>query len=185
VQPGQVLQLLWPNGAGKTSLLRCIAGFLHPEEGSVQWNGQPVATARDDFNLELAYLGHETALKADLTAIENIRFACAMRNPIADAQIRSTLARVGLSDTTQLQLVRSLSAGQKRRVALARLILWDAKLWLLDEPVANLDSAGQTLMQSILLEHLKAGGMVLLATHQAIDLDGADCRLWRNPEVLE
>jgi heme exporter protein A len=183
ISPGQGLQLLWPNGTGKTSLLRCIAGFVAPEEGAVCWNGSAVTKDREAFNRDLAYLGHEGALKGDLTAIENIRYACALRRPHSAAQIRQTLAVMGLHESTQHQVVRSLSAGQKRRVAMARLTLWGARLWLLDEPVANLDSAGQTLMQSILLDHLKTGGMAILATHQAIDLDGAHCRVWNSPEV--
>jgi heme exporter protein A len=183
ISPGQALQLLWPNGTGKTSLLRCIAGFVAPEEGAVRWNGIAVAKDREAFNRDLAYLGHETALKGDLTAVENLQYACALRLPQSTTHIQQTLAVMGLHESTQNQVVRSLSAGQKRRVAMARLTLWGARLWLLDEPVANLDMAGQTLMQSVLLDHLKQGGMAILATHQAIDLDGAHCRLWNTAEV--
>jgi heme exporter protein A len=181
---GQVLQLLWPNGTGKTSLLRCIAGFLHPEEGAVRWQGAPVAQDRDEFNWSLAYLGHETALKGDLTALENLRFSCALRRTLDAASLRGTLARVGLSGIDPDQPVRSFSAGQQRRVALARLSLWNARLWLLDEPASNLDSAGQKLIGDLLQLHVDAGGMVILATHQAIDLPGADCRFWRVPEEI-
>jgi heme exporter protein A len=178
---GQVVQLLWPNGTGKTSLLRCIAGFLHPEEGAVRWQGRPVAKDRDEFNWSLAYLGHETALKGDLTAFENLRFSCALRRPVDNASLTSTLARVGLGGIDPDQPVRSFSAGQQRRVALARLSLWDARLWLLDEPASNLDAAGQKLIGDLLQSHVGGGGMVILATHQAIELPDVDCRSWRAP----
>ncbi len=127
---GQVLQLLWPNGTGKTSLLRCIAGFLHAEEGELRWQGKPVADDRDGFHWSLAYLGHETAQKGDLTAFENLRFACALRSPFNAERLRSALAGVGLAQIDPDQPVRSFSAGQQRRVALARLSLWGARLWL-------------------------------------------------------
>jgi heme exporter protein A len=181
---GQVLQLLWPNGTGKTSLLRCIAGFLHAEEGGFRWQGRPVGDDRDEFHWSLAYLGHETALKGDLTAFENLRFACALRNPVAAPQLRDTLNHVGLGQIDPGQPVRSLSAGQQRRVALARLSLWDARLWLLDEPASNLDAAGQKLIADLLQSHLQSGGMVILATHQAIELPGADCRYWQAPQAV-
>jgi heme exporter protein A len=181
---GQALQLLWPNGTGKTSLLRCIAGFLHAEEGSVRWQGKPVADDRDEFHWSLAYLGHETALKGDLTAFENLRFACALRRPPGAAVLRDALERFGLSSIDPDQPVRSFSAGQQRRVALARLSLWDARLWLLDEPASNLDAAGQSLIADLLQLHLQTGGMVILATHQAIELPGVDCRYWRAPQEV-
>jgi heme exporter protein A len=181
---GQVLQLLWPNGTGKTSLLRCIAGFLHPEEGTLRWQGKSVADDRDEFHWELAYLGHETALKGDLAAFENLRFACALRTVPDASQLHATLERVGLDGIDPDQPVRSFSAGQQRRVALARLALWNARLWLLDEPASNLDAAGQKLIADLLQGHVQSGGLVILATHQAIDLPGVDCRFWRAPEEV-
>jgi heme exporter protein A len=181
---GQALQLLWPNGTGKTSLLRCIAGFLHAEEGTLRWQGKPVADNRDEFHWSLAYLGHETALKADLTAFENLRFSCALRSSPVAAQLRAALDRVGLAGIDPDQPVRSFSAGQQRRVALARLSLWGARLWLLDEPASNLDAAGQKLITELLQVHLQAGGMAIIATHQPIDLPEADCRCWREPQEV-
>jgi heme exporter protein A len=183
VKPAQALQLLWPNGTGKTSLLRCIAGFLHAEEGEVRWQGKPARTDRDAFHWDLAYLGHETALKGDLTAAENLHFACGLRQQVSHQQIQVALQQAGLGDLDPQQPVRSFSAGQQKRVALARLSLWGAQLWLLDEPAANLDTAGQLILSRVLLSHLLAGGMILLATHQPITLDGADCRLWNDPGV--
>lgn len=181
---GQVLQLLWPNGTGKTTLLRAIAGFLHAEQGSLRWQGKPMTADRDAFHWDVAYLGHETALKGDLTAFENLRFACAMRSPVSAERLRATLVDVGLARIDPAQPVRSFSAGQQRRVALARLSLWQAKLWLLDEPAANLDTAGQQLLAGLLQVHLQNGGMAILATHHGIELTDTDCRYWRTPQEV-
>lgn len=175
---GQALQLLWPNGTGKTSLLRCIAGFLHAEEGEIRWQGKPVREDRDAFHWDLAYLGHDTALKADLTALENLRFGCALRLRLSDAALQTALTDVGLDRIDPEQPARSLSAGQQRRVALARLSLWGAKLWLLDEPASNLDAAGQQVLERLLKSHLQAGGSAILATHHGLNLPGAHCRNW-------
>ncbi len=180
--PGQALQLLWPNGTGKTSLLRCLAGFLHAEEGQIRWQGRPVREDRDAFHWNLAYLGHDTALKADLTALENLRFGCALRWRLADAALQAALSDVGLDRIDPRQPVRSLSAGQQRRVALARLSLWGAKLWLLDEPGSNLDAAGQAVLERLLHSHLEKGGTAILATHHALTLAEARSRHWRSPQ---
>jgi heme exporter protein A len=180
---GQALQLLWPNGTGKTSLLRCLAGFLHAEAGQVLWQGQPTRLDPQAFHWDLAYLGHETALKGDLTALENLRYACALRAAPGGARLQQALKMVGLAHLDPQQPVRSFSAGQQRRVALARLSLWGARLWLLDEPAANLDAAGQQVLERMLAAHLSEGGAAILATHQSLPVDGADCRYWQNPQV--
>jgi heme exporter protein A len=177
---GSALQLLWPNGTGKTSLLRCLAGFLHAEEGQIRWDGKPVRADRDAFNWAMAYLGHDTALKVDLTALENLRYACALRAPRREDELQAALNAVGLSRLDPRQTVRTLSAGQQRRVALAKLSLWNAKLWLLDEPAANLDAAGQQVVEGLLKSHLEAGGAAILATHHALQLPQAHCRLWHS-----
>jgi heme exporter protein A len=182
LRAGQALQLLWTNGTGKTSLLRCLAGFLYAEEGQARWNGVETRTDREAFHWDLAFMGHATSLKADLTAAENLRFACALRGPRSAAQLQAALTQVGLCHIDPSLPVRSLSAGQQRRVALARLPLWNAKLWLLDEPAANLDAAGQAVVTDLLKSHLLAGGMAILATHQSLALVGADCRLWHSPQ---
>jgi heme exporter protein A len=181
LEPGDALQLLWPNGAGKTSLLRCIAGFLHAEEGTIRWRGVPVDADRDAFHWEMAYLGHETAMKGDLTALENLRFACALRHGSDDAALRIALQTVGLAQLDPLQPARSLSAGQRRRLSLARLSLWGARLWLLDEPASNLDAAGQAVLATLLRDHLAAGGMAILATHASLAVDAGRWQTWGSP----
>jgi heme exporter protein A len=180
---GQALQLLWPNGAGKTSLLRVLAGFLHPEEGALRWNGRSIAAARTDFHRDLAWLGHDLALKGELTALENLRFAVALRRACADAELRQRLEEAGLPPHGFDLPVRQLSAGQQRRVALARLSLWQARLWLLDEPASNLDADGQAFVARVLDAHLGAGGSALIATHQALPLDPGRSHLWLTPQT--
>ncbi len=130
------------NGTGKTSLLRCIAGFLHAEEGEVLWQGAPTKRDPQAFHRDLAYLGHEAALKGDLTAFENLRYSLELRHHVTEGELRAALQVAGLGHLDEQQPVRSFSAGQQKRVALARLSLWGARLWLLDEPAANLDAAG-------------------------------------------
>jgi len=179
--PGEAMQLLWPNGTGKTSLLRTIAGFLHPESGHVRWQGRPIEQDRDAFHRDLAYQGHGTALKADLSAAENLRFACDLRHEATDARIHDALLRVGLQGLRPDLPVRSLSAGQQRRVSLARVMLWKARLWLLDEPASNLDASGQLVLRELLEEHLRADGIALLAAHQPLPLGTAKCRLSHGP----
>jgi len=178
---GQALQLLWPNGAGKTSLLRVVAGLLPSESGHISWSGQAVATDPLAYCRNLAYLGHDLALKGDLTVLENLRYSLGLRGGVTAAQLQAALQQNGLQAQGG-ELVRHLSAGQQRRVALARLALWQAQLWLLDEPVTNLDAAGQQLVASAIDAHLQAGGCALIATHQPLALGSPGNRLWRQPQ---
>jgi heme exporter protein A len=166
---GQCVLLTGRNGAGKTTLLRAIAGLLDPEEGQVSWRGAPARQERDAFHSELAYLGHEPPLKGDLTAQENLRFSIGIRRAVTIADIDAALARTGATDFAE-RPVRSLSAGQRRRVALAGVLLAGASLWLLDEPTTNLDADGQQLVATLIDEHLGRSGIVVAAVHHAMRL---------------
>ncbi len=179
--PGQLLQLTWANGMGKTSLLRCLAGFLHAEEGAILWRGTDLSRRREALYRDLAYLGHETALKQDLTVMENLRLACAMRCGVQPEQIQIQLDRIGLVPSARDRPVRGLSAGQQRRAALARLALWDARLWMLDEPASNLDARGQGALTTLLSTHLAEGGCAIVATHQPLAVEGVQSRIWSQP----
>jgi heme exporter protein A len=173
VGPGEFLKVTGPNGVGKTTLLRVICGLMPAETGDLLWRGQPIRGRRDEFNIELGYLGHLNSLKADLTARENLRFLAGLRSSLTPALIDATLDRVGILSRGDLP-ARSLSAGQKRRLSLARLLLADAALWIMDEPVTNLDTAGIALVEELIVEHAGQGGMVIAAAHQRL-LDDAAC----------
>jgi heme exporter protein A len=168
--PGRCVLLTGRNGAGKTTLLRAIAGLLEPEEGQVTWRGAATRTARDEFHGELAYLGHEPALKGDLSGRENLRFSVGIRRAVTAAEIDAALARTGATPFADLA-VRLLSAGQRRRVALAGLMLANATLWLLDEPTTNLDVEGQQLVAELIAEQISRAGLVVAAVHHSLPLD--------------
>jgi heme exporter protein A len=169
LEGGQCLQVTGANGAGKTTLLRALCGLIPLEEGRICWRGRDINDDREAFHGELGYLGHDNALKGDLTAEENLRYAVRLRRRVASAEITQALARVGVPEVAA-QRARRLSAGQRRRVALARMTLEGAALWIMDEPGSNLDSSGQILVLDLLQGHLRSGGAAVVATHQELDL---------------
>jgi len=169
VGPGLCALLTGRNGAGKTTLLRAIAGLLEPEEGQVSWRGTPARALRDAFHSELAFLGHDPPLKGDLTGRENLRYSVGIRRDVGAAEIDGALARTGAAAFAD-RLVRTLSAGQRRRIALAGVLLANAVLWLLDEPTTNLDADGQQLVADLAAEHLAGAGIVVAAMHHSLPL---------------
>ena len=164
---GECLQVTGPNGSGKTTLLRAVCGLLYPEEGRVLWKGQNVRGDLRAFQGSLAYLGHEPPLKADLSARENLRYWIGVRRRLNAAALDAALERVGAGAWCD-RLVRTLSAGQRRRAALAGLALLMVPLWLLDEPTTNLDTEGQQLVGTLIAEQLARGGLVLAAVHHQL-----------------
>jgi heme exporter protein A len=168
---GEALQVLGGNGAGKTTLLRVLAGLLPAGEGEVRASGRPVD--RDHLARGSAFLGHLPGHKGELTALENLRFTAAMQN--AQVPAEDALARVGLAGYEDT-LARRLSAGQNKRLSLARLGLSPARLWLLDEPYANLDLDGIALVNTLIGEHVARAGSVLLTTHGAYAAPPVPCR---------
>lgn len=164
VDGGEALLVQGDNGAGKTSLLRVLAGLLRAEAGEIRIEGAPAGPALRAR--AIAYLGHLPAQKADLTALENLRFLCGLHGRRARQTPAQALAIVGLAGYEDA-LARQLSAGQRKRLALARLWLSPAPLWLLDEPYANLDLEGINLVNRMISAHLRAGGAALVTTHGA------------------
>jgi heme exporter protein A len=175
VRGGELLQLTGANGAGKTTLLRTLCGLNHLEEGRVFWNGQDVREDLAGFHASLVYLGHEPPLKSDLSGIENLRFWSGVRRPLSAAALDDAMHSTGAGGFSR-RPVRTLSAGQRRRVALAGLILAAVPLWLLDEPTTNLDSEGQALVARLVDGHLRAGGLAIAAVHQGLAIDATRLR---------
>jgi heme exporter protein A len=171
-RPGQCVLLTGRNGAGKTSLIRVIAGLLDAEEGQVSWRGAPARQNRHEFHAEMAYLGHEPPLKGDLTGRENLVFSVGIRRPVSLAEIDAALTRTGALPFAD-RPVRTLSAGQRRRMALAGVLLAGALLWLLDEPTTNLDADGQQLVADLIAAQLARGGLVVAAVHHSLPLPGS------------
>lgn len=169
VQPGEALLVTGPNGVGKTSLLRTCCGLTQPDSGRVLWGGRDVREDWASYWSSLAYLGHEVPLKGDLTGRENLKFWIGLRRPLARAALDEALDDVG-ARTWSDRPVRTLSAGQRRRVALAGLALLDVAIWLLDEPTTNLDAAGQNVVRALIDRHLSRGGLVIAAVHQELPI---------------
>lgn len=179
VDGGHCLQVVGDNGAGKTTLLRTLAGLLEPDAGEVRWDGRRVDTRSLEFQREFVYLGHQPPLKDDLTGYENLRFGLDLRGAAAPdgdltPVIDAALAEVGAAALGD-RPVRSLSTGQRRRIALAALRLTPARIWLLDEPVTNLDAAGRAVVAAMVAAQLDAGGVVVAATHQDLGLAPERC----------
>jgi heme exporter protein A len=172
---GEVLQLTGANGAGKTTLLRTLSGLIYPEEGRVLWAGEDIRKDLRAFHSQLAYLGHEPPLKADLNARENLRYWIGVRQRLSAADIDEALDELA-ADEWRERPARTLSAGQRRRVALAGLQLLGVPLWLLDEPTTNLDTAGQSLVSLMIERHVERGGMVVAAVHHELALPNVSVR---------
>jgi heme exporter protein A len=176
LRPHQLLHVSGPNGAGKSTLLRVLCGLLRPEEGAVAWRGTPIHKSRADYHASLAYSSHDPALKGDLTALENLRFSVGLRRHVPNEELRASLSSTGVAACADLP-ARVLSAGQRRRVAMARILASGAALWLLDEPFTNLDSAGVELLSTLLAEHVSQGGLAVVVAHQELRLADAVHRL--------
>ena len=170
LQGGELLRLRGSNGSGKTSLLRTVCGLLEPAEGEVLWNGENIRHQRDEFNGALLYLGHHNGIKSELTAFENLRLGNALGGGGAsDEQIYDALAQIGLGGREDLP-TQVLSQGQKRRVALSRLLLSHAQLWVLDEPFTALDVGAVDMLARLIETHLQKGNMVMFTTHQEVEM---------------
>jgi heme exporter protein A len=168
LEAGGALLLTGPNGAGKSTLLRLLAGLLRPAAGRLDWDGEDALADLPAHARRVAYLGHQDAVKPSLTAGENLRFAARL----SGADAGDALAAVGLDDLADLP-ARMLSAGQKRRLALARLHLSRAPLWLLDEPTLGLDAASVERLGGMLGAHRDQGGLLIAATHLALPVPDA------------
>jgi heme exporter protein A len=167
---GTYLQVTGPNGSGKTSLLRILCGLLSPAEGEIRWQGENIRSLAEDYFTSVTYLGHRHNVKDELSAIENLRISNALNGIlISKERAQEVLARMGLAGREALP-ARLLSEGQRRRVALARLLTSGTKLWLLDEILTSLDKGAVALIRSLIEEHLAGGGITIVATHQDLSV---------------
>lgn len=171
VHPGEAVILRGPNGAGKSTLLRLLSGLLRPESGTISRAGVAIADDPEGHHAGLHYIGHSLALKGILTAAENLAFWAEARGGTT-AEVLAALHKAGATPFANLE-VRRLSAGQQRRVSLARLFVSPASLWLLDEPTVTLDRAAVAALARNMADHLASGGMIVAATHVELGLDGA------------
>ena len=176
---GECVHLEGQNGAGKTSLLRIACGLSMPDAGQVLWRQEPI-DASESFHSELLYLGHNLALKEDFSALENLQLHAGIKGAqtLSAEQAQQALWRMGLRGKETLS-VRVLSQGQKRRVALARLVCSQQALWILDEPLVALDTQAQQVVCELLAAHLSGGGLVLMTSHQPLFLSGGQTRSYR------
>ena len=179
LESGGRLQVTGENGSGKTSLLRMLCGLSPPEAGEIRWQGETISRLAEEYREAVLYLGHHNALKEELTALENLRTSAALAGMAVEHGTGvELLGRVGLAGREELP-VRFLSQGQKRRVALSRLLWSAAPLWVLDEPFVALDSAAVSWLAEIISSHLSAGGMAVLTSHQDVEIAGGGAQTLR------
>jgi len=164
---GECLHLIGANGSGKTSLLRILCGLNQADQGELQWRSEP--TYNNDFFLsEVAYIGHKDGLKNELTALENLRFHQALDNELDEDKLDDCLAQLKILQCADLP-AQALSFGQRRRLALAKLLLTPKSLWILDEPLTGIDVAGRDLIEQLCISHLQGGGSIIMTHHQSLD----------------
>ena len=169
--PRQVLQVEGRNGSGKTSLLRILCGLALATAGAIFWRNRPADEQRADYLSQIAYLGHHNGIKSELSPLENLRFAQALATPRPEVDLMAVLDRMSLRGFEDVPC-RMLSAGQNRRAGLARLLVSDAMVWVLDEPFTALDRKGIRDLEGIFTEHVQGGGIIVLTTHHTTCLEG-------------
>lgn len=171
VQPGEILRVEGRNGSGKTSLLRILAGLAQPVSGDVLWNGGKIHDPQTEYFQNLLYIGHKPGIKYELSAMENLCLSRALFGTRTENGLEEALYQIGLYGFEDMPAAM-LSAGQKRRVALAQLFLTQAKLWILDEPYTSLDVAAVALLEEQFRLHVQAGGMLIMTSHQPVNMAG-------------
>lgn len=171
LEDGGLLQIDGVNGSGKSSLLQMCAGLIQATEGEISWNDENITDCRYQFQSNLSYFGHNNGVKAGLTAQENMKVMHEISGARSDIDYSCILEQIGMIAMEDVLLNR-MSAGQKRRIGLTRIFMSPAKLWLLDEPFNALDVKGKAIIEQLIVKHCTAGGMVIFATHQTMEIDG-------------
>jgi heme exporter protein A len=170
VQAGELLHVTGPNGCGKTTLLRTLCGLTRPIEGEIRWSGSDTRRLSDEYRTQLAYVGHHNGIQGELTPPENLRSVGDLAGAADATRIEAALTRVALDPYRNFPS-KILSQGQKRRLALARLLVLGRPLWVLDEPLSALDVRSVEFVTDILTEHLEHGGMAILTSHQELEIE--------------
>lgn len=183
LSPGEILHIKGENGTGKTSLLRILAGLALPVSGDVSFEGYDCRKYRSEYNEHIAFMGHKLGIKLELTPVENIYSYCETGKPCSEQQILDVLEKVGLYGFEEMYC-NQLSAGQKRRVAIAQAMLSEARLWILDEPFTSLDVIGVGYFLQVIQQHVNKGGMVLLTTHQDVALENCTTKYLHLPSGI-
>jgi len=183
LSPGEILHIKGENGAGKTSLLRILAGLALPVSGDISFEGYDCRKYRSEYNEQIAFMGHKLGIKLELTPVENIHSYCELGKSCTEQQILDVLEKVGLYGFEEMYC-NQLSAGQKRRVAIAQAILSEARLWILDEPFTSLDVVGVDYFLQVIQQHVNKGGMVLLTTHQEVNLENCTTKYLQLPSGI-
>ena len=171
--PGELLQIDGANGSGKSTLLRILAGLLDATEGDIVWRGPEGTLTQVRIRDNLTYLGHKNAIKDDLSSLENLDFITLLKRDNSGLSAPEALRTFNLAHAANTPTGR-LSAGQKRKIALSRLLVSATRCWLLDEPFTALDQDGKTILEGIIKRHVDTGGMVVFATHQAMEIGGCN-----------
>ncbi|MHB8534695.1 MAG: cytochrome c biogenesis heme-transporting ATPase CcmA [Sulfuricaulis sp.] len=170
LKPGELIHVTGVNGSGKTTLLRTLCGLTRPHEGAIRWHGAPIQELGDDYRSQFAYVGHSNGIQGELTPVENLRAGACLSGNAEPARIRNTLERLGLAAYSHFPS-KILSQGQKRRLALARLVVQDKPLWILDEPLSALDVESVALLTQILQQHLAHDGLIVMTSHQEMAVE--------------
>lgn len=168
LERGELIQIDGSNGSGKTTLLRMVSGLMPIDEGTIFWNNRPIQKNRADYMYEISFVGHKNGIKDELTAEENLAMDRTLTGQPSGVSETQALGRLGIAHCRQ-QLCRHLSAGQRQRVSLARLLISAARLWVLDEPLTALDRDAQGIVRDLLAEHMTSGGMALITSHQDME----------------
>lgn len=175
MQAGDIIQIKGLNGSGKTSLIRILAGLAQADDGSLYWRSVLIDRAQSDYFSDMAYIGHLPGVKKEFTVLENLKMFHSLGAVKSQCDYEAAIEQVGLALYRDTQ-VRKLSAGQRRRVALARLILHRKSIWILDEPQASLDVYGLKILEDMIASHIESGGMLVITTHQPINLPEANIK---------
>ncbi len=171
LRSGDLLQIDGVNGSGKSSLLRLLAGLMQQNAGEISWQRKEISTCRYEYQQELSYIGHLNGVKDALTALENLQVMVALAGSKSEISLSHALDQLELTGMETVPLSR-MSAGQTRRVALARLLVTKAAIWLLDEPFTSLDASGKLIIERLITEHCARGGIIIFSTHQPMEIEG-------------